>query len=213
MIDKREIFTIGHSTHPIEYFIELLQSQEINCLIDVRSMPASKYNPQYNQEPLYNILKRNNIIYMHFKDEFGARQEDENILNENGQVNFELFRKTFNFQQGVERIDMGISKGYKIALMCSEGNPLECHRFSMIAVYLDQIGFDVKHIMKDKQLKSHKMLEDELMKKYTKKLPVPSLFEPNINEQSQLKEVYRLHNKEIGWISKNNHQNKTIYYD
>jgi len=68
MIYKREIFTVGHSTHPIEYFVEILESQEINCLVDVRSSPASKYNPQFNQKPLQNILKQNGIKYMHFKE-------------------------------------------------------------------------------------------------------------------------------------------------
>jgi len=83
----------------------------------------------------------------------------------------------------------------------------------MIAVYLDEIGFDVKHIMKDKTIKTHKSLEDQLLKKYSKKLPVPSLFEPDVNEKSQLKAAYRLHNKEIGWISKNSQNLKTTYYD
>jgi Uncharacterized conserved protein len=210
---KREIYTIGHSNHTIDYFLELLEHQGINCLIDVRSMPASRYNPQFNKEPLKNFLKVNGITYMHFRDEFGARHEDEEVLDENGQVDFELFRKTFNFQQGIERVDIGVSKGYKIALMCSEGNPLECHRFSMIAVYLDKIGFEVKHILKDKRLKTHKQLENELLKKYSKKLPVPSLFEPYVDELTKLKEAYRIHNREIGWIVKKQDQNQINYYD
>jgi len=213
MEKKRIIFTIGHSNHTIDYFLELLQSQNIDYLIDVRSMPASKYNPQFNQVPLCNFLKNNGITYEHFKEEFGARHEEEKILDEQGQVDFELFRKTFNFQQGVERVDIEASKGLKIALMCSEGNPLECHRFSMIAIYLEEIGFDVKHILKDKVIKTHQQLEIELLKKYRKKLPVPSLFEPNVNEETKLKEAYRLHNKEIGWIVQKQEQDITNYYD
>jgi len=198
-MEQKQIFTVGHSNHEAEYFLELLQSQNIDCLVDVRSMPASKYNPQYNQIPLKNYLQIHGITYMHFKAEFGARQEEADLLDENGQLDFELFRKTFAFQQGVERVDIGVSKGFKIALMCSEGNPLECHRFSMIAGYLDEIGFDVQHILKDKTLKTHKELENDLLKKYAKKLPEPSLFEPNIDEAAKLKAAYKLHNKEIGW--------------
>jgi len=183
----------------MDYFLELLQSQNINCLIDVRSVPASAYNPQFNQMPLKSILKNNGIIYMHFKEEFGARHENEAVLDKNGQVNFEFFRKTFPFQQGVERVDMGVSKGYRIALMCSEGNPLECHRFSMIAVHMAKNGFDVQHILRDKTLKSHEDLEGDLLKKYKKKLPRPSLFEPDLSEADILKTAYRLHNKEVGW--------------
>lgn len=199
---KREIFSVGHSNHTIDYFYELLESYQINCLVDVRSMPASKYSPQYNQNSLRDFLKSRGVLYMHFKDEFGARCEDEEFLDENGQVNFELFRKSFNFQQGIERVDMGLSRGYKIALMCSEGNPLECHRFSMVAVYLNEIGIEVKHIMKDRQLKSHQELEILLLKKYARKLPKPSLFKPSVNQELKLKEAYRLHNKEIGWKMK-----------
>ena len=57
------IYTVGHSTHKLDYFLELLQSQSVNCLVDVRSIAASAYNPQFNKEPLSNFLKRNGVIY------------------------------------------------------------------------------------------------------------------------------------------------------
>lgn len=200
-MNLKEIYTVGHSNHQIDYFLELLQFKEITCVIDVRSTPASSYSPQYNKLPLKNYLKNNGITYMHFKEEFGARHEQETVLDENGQVNFELFRKTNEFKKGVERVDKGFSKGYKIALMCSEGNPLECHRFSMISVYLNRTGYNVFHILKNKVVKTHNQLEEELLEKYRKKLPLPSLFEPNINENQIINEAYKLHNKEIGWIT------------
>lgn len=209
--EKREIYTIGHSTHTLEYFLELLQAYNIDTLVDVRSTPASGYNPQFNKDVLESFLKQNNIKYMHFKDEFGARQTDESILEDDGCVNFELFRKTYQFQNGIERLDIGISKGYKIALMCAEGNPLECHRFSMISVYLEEIGITVKHILKDKSVKLHKELEEELLKKYRKKIPIPTLFEPEVDKSDQLKNAYKLHNKEIGWRSDKNEQNVVRY--
>ena len=200
-MNLKEIYTIGHSNHQIDYFLELLKSKEISCVIDVRSTPASSYSPQYNKIPLKNYLKNNGITYMHFKDEFGARHENEAVLDVNGQVNFELFRKTNEFKKGVERVDKGFSKGYKIALMCSEANPLECHRFSMISVYLNKSGYKVFHILKNKVVKTHLQLEEELLEKYRKKLPSPSLFEPNIDENQIINEAYKLHNKEIGWIT------------
>lgn len=209
--EKREIYTIGHSTHTVVYFLELLQTHNIDTVIDVRSTPASSYNPQFNKEMLLSFLKLHNIKYMHFGEEFGARQTDESNLDDDGCVDFELFRKTYQFQSGVERVDIGISKGYKIALMCAEGNPLECHRFSMISVYLEEIGITVKHILKDKSIKLNKVLEEELLKKYAKKIPTPTLFEPEIDKNDQLKNAYRLHNKEIGWRSDNNEQNVVRY--
>lgn len=207
----REIYTIGHSTHSSEYFLELLQAHNIDTVIDVRSTPASSYNPQFNKDTLQSFLKQHNIKYMHFGDEFGARQNDESVLDDYGIVDFELFRKTYQFQNGIERLDIGLSKGYKIALMCAEGNPLECHRFSMISVYLEEIGITVKHILKDKSIKLNTELEEELLKKYEKKIPTPSLFEPEIDREDQLKNAYKLHNKEFGWRSTENEQNVVRY--
>ncbi len=198
---RKEVYTIGHSNHTIEYFLELLQSQNINCLIDVRSNPVSGYNPQFNKVSLKDFLKSSRIVYMHFGKEFGARHEDSDVLDNEGVVDFVSFRKSFAFQQGVERVDMGLDKGYRIALMCSEGNPLECHRFSMISVHLEEIGISVKHILKDKTVKSHIELEKELLKKYSAKIPRPSLFQSSVNEEQQISHAYNLHNKEIGWRS------------
>ena len=197
----RKVYSIGHSTHPLEYFLTLLEARSINTLIDVRSLPASKYNPQYNKEPFEYFLKNNGVKYLHFRDEFGARQLDSSFLDDTGVVNFDKFRESFQFKQGIERIDLGISKGYNIVLMCSESNPLECHRFSMISVYLESIDINVKHIMKDGTCIDHSELEKDLLKKYDKKLPKPDLFNQDIDINDQLIAAYKLHNKDIGWNS------------
>jgi len=196
---KRVIYTIGHSTHPLEYFLELLQKYSVNCVIDVRSVAASAYNPQYNKEPLSNFLKRNGITYLHFAEEFGARHTDPDLLDEEGKVNFELVRKSWHFKNGVERLWQGIDKGFTIALMCSESDPFDCHRFSMVSIALEKDGFEVKHILKDKSLKSNAQLENQLLKKYEKKIPQPDMFQPNVTLDDQLKVAYRLRNKEVAF--------------
>lgn len=198
-MDRPVIYTIGHSTHPIEVFLDLLKTFSINCLIDVRSVAASSYNPQYNKEPLSNFLKANGITYLHFAEEFGARHTDPDLLDEEGKVNFELVRKSWNFKQGVERLWQGIDKCFIIALMCSESEPFDCHRFSMVSIALEKDGFDVKHILKDKTLKTNAQLESQLLKKYEKKIPQPDMFQPNITVEDQLKAAYRLRNKEIAY--------------
>jgi uncharacterized protein (DUF488 family) len=199
MMNKPIIYTIGHSTHQLDYFLTLLNEYNVNCLIDVRSVAASSYNPQYNQEPLKNYLKNHAITYLHFPEEFGARFTDPDLLDDEGRVDFERVRKTFAFKNGVERLWQGVEKGFVIALMCSESEPLDCHRFSMVSVGLIKDGFEVKHILKDKTLKEHKELENVLLKKYDKKLPKPDMFNPNVLIDDQLKEAYRLKNKEIGF--------------
>ena len=198
-MDRPTIYTVGHSTHPIEVFLDLLKTFSVNCLIDVRSVAASSYNPQYNKEPLTNFLKANGIFYMHFAEEFGARHTDPDLLDEEGKVNFELVRKSWNFKNGVERLWQGLDKGYTIALMCSEGEPFDCHRFSMVSIALEKDGFEVKHILKDKTIKTNAQLESQLLKKYEKKIPQPDMFQPNISLDDQLKAAYRLRNKEIAY--------------
>jgi len=199
MENRPIIYTVGHSTHQLDYFLELLKEYGVNCLIDVRSVAASSYNPQYNKEPLTNFLKRNGIQYLHFAEEFGARHNDPDLLDDEGKVDFTKVRKSWAFKNGVERIWQGLDKGFVISLMCSESEPFDCHRFSMVSIALDKDGFDVKHILKDKTLKTNADLENQLLKKYDKKLPKPDMFNPNVTLYDQLKEAYRMRNKEIAF--------------
>ena len=193
------IYTVGHSTHSIEYFVELIKKFDVNCIVDVRSIAASRFNPQYNKEALSNYLKKQGIKYLHFDKEFGARQDSPSVLDEENKVNFEKVRTQQSFNDGVFRLVKGIEAGYNIALMCSESEPFDCHRFVMVAVGLAQEGFEVKHILKDKTLVTNADLEKELLKKYAKKLPQPSIFEPDITPQMQLQAAYRFRNKSIAW--------------
>lgn len=198
-MDKPIIYTIGHSNHSIEIFLDLLKTFSITFLVDVRSVAASSYNPQFNKESLSNSLKSNGIIYLHFAEEFGARHTDPDLLDDDGKVNFEYVRQSWNFKNGVDRLWQGIDKGYSIALMCSEGEPFDCHRFSMVSIALQIEGFEVKHILKDKTLKTNAQLETQLLKKYEKKIPQPDIFQPNVSLDDQLKVAYRLRNKEIAF--------------
>src|ERR1700733_1238757 len=131
-MDKPIIYTIGHSTHKLEYFLELLKLHSVSFLLDVRSFAASNYNPQYNKEPLSNFLKNNRVRYLHLAAEFGARHKDPDLLDEEGKVDFEKVRNSWNFKIGMERLWSEFNKGFTISLMCSESDPFECHRFSMI---------------------------------------------------------------------------------
>ena len=81
------LYSIGHSNQTFEEFLQMLQSQRINVIVDVRSIPASKYSPQFNKEPLRASLSRHNISYMHFGEEFGARRTD--ALDEYNNVKFD----------------------------------------------------------------------------------------------------------------------------
>jgi len=198
-MNTHRLFTVGHSNHPPDYFLELLKAYGITCLIDVRSVAASAYNPQFNKEPLSAFLKKHGVAYLHFAKEFGARHTDPALLDENSKVDFEKVRHSDDFKSGVERVIHGFEKGFIIALMCSEAEPLDCHRFSMVSVALQQIGFDVRHILRDKTLLTNAALEKALLKKFHKKLPFPTVFNPDISIQDQITVAYRLKNQEIAF--------------
>jgi len=210
-MDRPVIYTVGHSTHQLDFFLELIKVVEINCIVDVRSVPASAYNPQYNQELFKNFLKYHHITYLHFAEEFGARQTDYELLNSDRKLDFEKVRKTRLFNFGLERIWQGIDKGFRIALMCSESEPFDCHRFSMVSVGFEHDGFDVQHILKDKSIKTNFELEKELLKKFEKKIPQPDIFNPHISFDVQLKEALRLKNKEIGFSPYLSHKEQEAY--
>ena len=193
------IYTVGHSTHVIDNFLRLLNTYSITCVIDVRSVAVSSYNPQYNKEPFANFLQNNGIAYLHYAQEFGARHADPDLLDDEGKVDFDKVRRSWLFKNGVERLWLELEKGATIALLCSEGDPIDCHRFSMISIALEKDGFDVKHILKDKTLRTNADLEKELLKKYDKKLPKPDMFNPDISIDDQLKAAYKLKNQEIGY--------------
>jgi uncharacterized protein (DUF488 family) len=193
------IFTIGHSSHPIEHFLNLLRHAGINCLADVRSAPVSARFPQYNQDLLKDALARNGIRYLFFGHEFGARRTAIEELDADGQVDFEKVRGTYAFRNGIERLWQLVHGNATIALMCAEAEPLECHRFSMVSLGLVTEGFEVRHVMKDATIKTHATVEAELLHKFRKKLPMPDLFSPDVTAADQLRVAYRLVNREIGY--------------
>jgi|WetSurMetagenome_2_1015567.scaffolds.fasta_scaffold44627_3 uncharacterized protein (DUF488 family) len=193
------IYTIGHSIHTLDDFRLLLEPFHVNCIIDVRSIPASLHVPQFNQNNLDSYLKNHNIFYLPFGKEFGARRYD--CFDELGNVNFEKAVHTPNFLDGVSRLKSGLDKGYQIALMCSEANPEECHRFSLLSRYFSDNGIIVKHILSDKSLKDNTELLNEMIEEYIKRKKlreVGGLFN-DYNKEQQIKDAYRLKNKEIAF--------------
>ena len=178
----RTIYTVGHSNHSAEYFIELLKAHNIDCVVDVRSVAYSKFE-QFRKENLSTSLKKSDVFYLHFAEEFGARQKNRALLDETGKVDFEKVRETSIFKAGIERLKNGAQKGFTIALMCAESEPLECHRFGMVVPALRN-EFEVLHILKDKRIKTNAQLEKELLVKY---------------KVSDLKTAYRLHNRDIAY--------------
>ena len=139
------LYTIGHSNHTQDEFLRLLNTHCVNCVVDVRSVPASSHNPQFNQEPLGWFLREKNIDYQFLGRELGARRMD--CINQDGQVDFERAIHTTLFQDGVDKL-MRLLDTKTVTLMCSEAEPLECHRFALVARYFHEHGVEVFHILK-----------------------------------------------------------------
>ena len=158
-----KIYTIGSSIHSIHEFISLLKRYKINAVADVRSMPYSQHTPQFNKEVLTNVLKGAFIHYLDFSKEFGARREETEAYT-NNRVDFSKVVKLPGFLSGVERINAGILKGYNIALLCTEKNPLDCHRFSLVARALtNKLTINIDHILFNGELVSQHDLESKML--------------------------------------------------
>ena len=155
------VLTIGHSTHDSEAFVALLQRYGVTDVADVRSSPYSRFNPQFNREALANRLAACGIEYAFLGRELGGRPDDASCY-ENGQVRYDRVRKTRSFQRGIERILRDMA-GHRVALMCSEKEPLECHRTLLVAQALQAQGMAVEHILADGELETHAAAMDRLL--------------------------------------------------
>lgn len=196
------VYTIGCSTNTLEQFLELLKIYDINCIVDVRSIPFSKYTSQFNRESLQIYLKKHNILYIWMGKEFGARRENKNLYSVQGYLDFEKVRKDTDFLYGVQRIKKGIAKGYKISLMCTEKDPITCHRTILVAKGLEDNYIDVKHILQDGRLISQNKIEERLLDMYFKdrnQINFDMLLGNSKTEEEMIEEAYRRRNKEIGY--------------
>ena len=160
---ENEVFTIGHSTHSFDRFLSLLQQQKIAIVADVRSTPYSRYQQHFNKETLRVLLREHSIDYVPLGEELGGRIGDCSCYID-GQIQYPLVAKTDNFKQGLDRLIEGIRK-FRVAIMCSEQDPTECHRFLLVSRALLESGIQVSHILGDGQVTSHDIVLDRLRTK------------------------------------------------
>jgi uncharacterized protein (DUF488 family) len=158
------IYTIGHSKHPIERFIALLQQHGIEALADVRSTPFSRFNPQFNREKLQAALAGAGTRYVFLGEELGARSKDPSCYDEEGRVSYTKLALTESFRKGLERLLNGMQQ-HRIAIMCAEREPLECHRTILVSRELAEVGVPVTHILHDGSLEPHRQAMTRLAAK------------------------------------------------
>jgi len=157
-----QVFTIGHSTHSWERFVALLRSASVTAIADVRTSPYSRHYPHFNRDSLREELRLDGISYVFLGKELGGRPREHRFYCE-GVADYEKMAQAPEFSKGLDRIIEGAKK-YRVALMCSERDPLDCHRCLLVGRALAQRGVRVTHILDDGNVVSHTEIEDTLLR-------------------------------------------------
>ena len=148
-----QVFTLGHSNHSIGFFLDLCEKHCVTTIADVRSTPHSKFASQFNKVPLRDALKERGIKYVFLGRELGARSTDPTCYV-NGKVQYDRLAQTEPFHAGLDRLVLG-SASERIAIVCTERDPLDCHRTLLVARALVGRGLDVDHILSDGSLETY----------------------------------------------------------
>jgi uncharacterized protein (DUF488 family) len=162
MAEPAPIFTIGHSNHSLDAFVALLKRHGINAVADVRSQPHSRRHPHFNREELEPALRQHSILYVFLGDQLGGRPGQPSLYDADGRVDYERVRTQNFFQRGLERLETARRK-YTVALLCSEENPLDCHRVLMIAPALAERGISTVNVRGDGTLETMAQVEQRLL--------------------------------------------------
>jgi uncharacterized protein (DUF488 family) len=189
---KPLVLTIGHSNHGIAAFVDLLTKHDVTAIADVRSSPFSRYNPQFNREALIDSLRDAGIKYVFLGAELGARSEDPSCYVD-GRVQYDRLAMTALFQRGIERVVEGC-QSFRVAMMCAEKDPLDCHRTILVARSLVDRGIDVSHILSDGRIEPHDDAMQRLMRQLS--LPEQDMFK---SAQQILDEAYATRGAQIAY--------------
>jgi uncharacterized protein (DUF488 family) len=160
-LETTEVLTIGHSTIPYERFLLLLRRAGVSAVADVRSAPYSRRHPHFSRDELSEELRQDGISYVFLGKELGGRPDKRRFYSE-GVADYEKMAQAPEFNKGLDRVIEGAKK-YRIALMCSERDPLDCHRCLLVGRALAQRGIRVSHILDNGRVIDHAEIEDRLL--------------------------------------------------
>lgn len=201
-----DIYTIGHSNYSMERLIEMLKYFRINCIVDIRGTPYSKYNVQFDKETIKYTLTKAGFVYIYMAKELAAKRINKQSYNNEGYSDFEKVVYEDDFINGIKRLKVGCEKGYKIVLLGAMQDPIRCHRSILVGRALRKEGFNVKHILDDYSIASQEQIEESLLNKYFSnrgQLTIEDLLGNKMSEKEMIEEGYRLANKEIGYRIEN----------
>ncbi len=188
------VYTVGCSNHSLEAFLALLCMHQVHAVADVRSMPYSRFTPQFNAPALKAGLVAAGLFYIPMGEEFGARRKESDAYLD-GKVDFARVKALPLFQQGIERVRAGREREVRIALMCTEKDPIDCHRFVLVSRNLEKaLGLPINHILSDGSLEATASVEDRMMKKAGLQL---DMFNPD--REPLVEEAYRIIGAQIAF--------------
>lgn len=147
------VFTIGYGAREIAAFVAVLQTYQIAYLLDVRSKPYSRFKPDFSKQNLEEHLKKAGIRYVFLGDTLGGQPEDPACYH-NGKVEYKKVEQQPFYRQGIGRLQQAWQQQLRVAIMCSEGKPEQCHRSKLIGKTLAAEGIPVMHIDENDQLMS-----------------------------------------------------------
>jgi len=162
-----EILTIGHSTLPYDQFLTMLQNASVTAIADVRTSPYSKRFPHFNREALKPELLKSGIAYVFLGYELGGRPRDKALYCD-GVADYEKMAETKAFADGINRLMDGAER-FKVAMMCTEKDPLDCHRCLLVSRVLSERCVIVRHLLHGGLILGHNEIEAKLVELLKKK--------------------------------------------
>jgi uncharacterized protein (DUF488 family) len=142
------VYSVGHSNHTFDHFLSLLTQHEMEVVADVRTSPFSRYSPQFNRAQLSAALHARGIGYVFLGAELGGRPDGREFYDWEGHVRYDHLARSPLFLDGLQRLLRGAAN-HRVAMLCSEGDPAQCHRHLLIGRVLDAREVQVVHINAD----------------------------------------------------------------
>lgn len=193
---KKGFMTIGYGNMSINEFINRLIENRVNCIVDVRTRPYSQFNVSYNKEELRSRLKQHNISYFWYGNKLGGRYDKIALCNNQGVVDYDKVKNTDKFKEGLKEL-LELCDMYNVCVMCSEKEPMRCHRFLLISRELKE--YNIYHIMPEGNLIKNSDLEKILCEMYGD-LNQISLFEEENFETTEEK-AYKRQSLKTAYVS------------
>lgn len=187
------VYTIGHSNHDVASFVALLREAGVTAVADVRSAPYSRRHPQFNKHDIEASLRVAGIAYVFLGDRLGARPRGRGCYRD-GRADYRLIAETEAFREGSRRVEEGAER-YRIALMCAEREPLDCHRTVLVARHLQRRGVRVVHILADGTTEPNEATEHRLLKRMH--LETADLFDVPTDVRAAVEQAYDRRGDEI----------------